>query len=182
MSAFKFQRSSSLHSAGLLPECSVGDPEQRRLKLKHALELLLVCMCCYRSSTAGWWLRSLRMERQMRQKSFFLCVCELDRFALSRTVSRVLDRSSITGTRFEERSQERSPERSPERSQERSRNDLRNDLRNELSNDLRNDLKNVPRIDPRNDLKNIPRNDLRNVWWPIATSAERLTRHLKVGR
>ena len=43
-------------------------------------------------------------------KNHFLC--KLDRFALSRA----LDQSAITGTRFEERSKDRSQERSQERS------------------------------------------------------------------
>ena len=44
MSAFKFQyyedRAHALGTGeGLLPECSVGDPELRRLKLKYAWQL-----------------------------------------------------------------------------------------------------------------------------------------------
>ena len=71
-------------------------------------------------------------------------LCKLDRFAFSRTVSQVLDRSAITGTRVLKNV---------------PRIDPRNDLRNDLKNDLRNDLKNVPGINPRNDL----RNDLKNI-------------------
>ena len=40
---------SSWVGEGLLPECSVGDPEWRRLKLNHAWQLT---PCCYRSLTA----------------------------------------------------------------------------------------------------------------------------------
>ena len=60
MSAVKFEnyeKTELMHAIGsrvgegLLPECSIGDPEPRRLKLKHAWQLT---PCRYRSLTAGF--------------------------------------------------------------------------------------------------------------------------------
>ena len=52
-----YVHTSSMHALSrwrLLPEFSVGDPERRQLKLKHAWRLTCICTpCCYRSSTAG---------------------------------------------------------------------------------------------------------------------------------